>query len=238
MRANPAGLRAVLLALGAAAGAASSWPAATLAEAPARAGTAVTADAFEGLVTGRVRSFMEAFGERPTIADASESTRAWIAPGGQRVERGDPGKLSLLALQRRLGVPTPYACQVVQQLCLPYRDGSPASGSRSWTVQRKGQATVAGLACDLVAVESPSARLELCVTRALGPGGIWLRQWVPHGSVVGVERALAQAGLGDFPLRVSLWQGRPQHEVEVTSITRTRVPASRLDLPAGCALLP
>jgi hypothetical protein len=85
-------------------------------------------------------------------------------------------------------------------------------------------------------VEAPSAQLELCVTRELGPGGIWLRQWLPREGVTGVERALEQAGLGDFPLRVKLDQGRPQHEVEVISVTRTQVPDSRLDLPEGCTL--
>ena len=212
------------------------WPAAPRAEEPQEASRSPAA--FEGLVTGHVKTFMEVFGERPALMDTSETTRAWMAPGGQRVERGDPGKPTLLALQRRAGVPAPYACTVIQQMCLPIHDGSPGFGLANWKVERKGRATVAGVTCDLVAMEAPSARLELCVTRELGPGGIWLQQWVPRGSVASVERALAQAGLGDFPLRVKLWQGRPQHEVEVTSVARKPVQASSFDLPEGCKLLP
>ncbi len=190
---------------------------------------------FEGRVEARMTLILEAFGEQPSLVERGERASLWVSKDGQRLGRGDPAHPSALSLQRFASAGVPHACRVIDRRCYGYHDLESGPSER-WRVRRTGRDSVAGVACDVVRAETRTAKVDLCVTRELGPAGIWLKEVIPWAGAL--EQALSAADLGAFPLRAAVWQGRPQSEMEVVAITREPVPATSLDLPADTEVVP
>jgi hypothetical protein len=109
-----------------------------------------------------------------------------------------------------------------------------AHAGPTWKVERTGSATVAGHACDRAkATASSGNQAELCVARDLGK--LPLSALQAQRGTGSLLAALDQAGLSGVPVSWAMMgrDGAEQMRMELGSARKEKVPASRLDVPAG-----
>jgi hypothetical protein len=195
---------------------------------------------FEGVVEGALTVTMESFGGGvPSLVNTRKAIRVSISADGQRFESDEPNG-TYVSLQRSTAAGRPGSCFLIpsQKVCLALDDGS--ATSPSWKIERIGRAQVAGITCEEVRAEAfRGPRVDLCVTRELGPGGLWLLEVLQlPGGTRSLREALARAGVGDFPLQAATWQGRPGLEMTVLGVKPSRVDGSRIAVPPGFEVRP
>jgi hypothetical protein len=110
-------------------------------------------------------------------------------------------------------------------------------GEKPYTVKRQGKDSVAGLACEKVLVREQGGTQETqaCLAKDL-MGGEWARSFQRDGRSAGWMKALKDAGVEGFPVRMVTTD--TQHKefkttMEVTRLERRVVPKSMFELPAG-----
>jgi len=108
----------------------------------------------------------------------------------------------------------------------------------TYTVERLGSGTVAGLSCQKARLTSSKGdRYEVCVSKDFGASADWLaaisRRTRGAGGWV---QALKEKGVEGFPIQWSMFrkdQTEPFMTMELTSLDKKSLPASLFEVPAG-----
>ena len=108
----------------------------------------------------------------------------------------------------------------------------------TYTVERLGAGSVAGIACQRALLTSSKGdQIEVCVTKEFGASGDWIaamnRREHSAGSWI---QALKEKGLEGFPVRWSMRRKgatEPFMTMELTRLEKKSLPASLFEVPAG-----
>lgn len=108
---------------------------------------------------------------------------------------------------------------------------------QTYTVERLGGDTVAGLACQRATLTSSKGEVfDVCVSKELGASGDWIAAMSQRGGSGSWFEALKENGLEGFPLR---WATRrkgstePSMVMELTHVEKKSLPAALFQVPAG-----
>jgi Domain of unknown function (DUF4412) len=118
------------------------------------------------------------------------------------------------------------------------REMAPRGGSEeTYTVKKLGSETVAGFACqDVVITSSKGNEVEACVTKDVTGSSAWSAMARRGGSGSGLMKALRDAGLEGFPVKMKMSaKGRDDRPVmwELVKAEKRSIPASMFEVPAG-----
>lgn len=105
----------------------------------------------------------------------------------------------------------------------------------TWTVQRTGRGSIAGLSCENATVtSSKGGKVNVCVSMDFPNSGGWWSAMNRRRNE-GWYRAMADSGLKGFPIKMVVLKsdGSPEVEMELVSLERRSVPASSFEIPAG-----
>jgi Domain of unknown function (DUF4412) len=143
-------------------------------------------------------------------------------------QRGEPDKLYMIDDDAKT-----YSVMDLKKM----RDEARSQSKETYTVQRLGRDSVAGLACEKAAVTSSKGDVfDVCVSRELGASSDWISAMSHRGGTGFWFGALRENGLEGFPVR---WSTRrkgdtePSMVMEVTHVERKSLPASLFQVPAG-----
>jgi hypothetical protein len=115
------------------------------------------------------------------------------------------------------------------------RDETLLREKNTFTVQKLGTDSVAGVSCQNARLTSPSgAEFETCLTRDLPYSSDWLsafnRRFPPS---IGWMKTLRESGLQGFPIRYVVKSKDTTVTMELTRFEKKALPASLFAIPAG-----
>lgn len=143
-------------------------------------------------------------------------------------QRGEPDKLYMIDDRART-----YSVMDLKKM----RDEARSQSKETYTVQRLGHDSVAGMACEKAAATSSRGEVvDVCVSKELSASSDWISAMSQRGGGGSWFAALKENGLEGFPVR---WTTRrkgatePSMVMEVTRVERKTLPASLFQVPAG-----
>jgi hypothetical protein len=117
------------------------------------------------------------------------------------------------------------------------RDETKDEHARTYTVQRGGSDTVAGMACQKATVTSSRGDVfDACVSKEWGGSSEWISALTRGRSSGSWFSALKENGIEGYPVRLAM-RGKagaePMMVWEVTHVERKSLPASLFEVPTG-----
>jgi hypothetical protein len=113
---------------------------------------------------------------------------------------------------------------------------SEASAKETYTVERLGAGSAAGITCQRALVtSSKGTRFEVCVSKELGASADWIAAMSRREHTGNWIRALKEKGLEGFPIRWSMFrkdETGPFMTMELTKLEKKTLPASLFEVPA------
>ena len=111
-----------------------------------------------------------------------------------------------------------------------------ASSRQTYTVERLGAGSAAGIACQRAMVTaSKGNRFEVCLSKDLGASADWIAAMSRREHNAGWIQALKEKGLEGFPIRWSMFrkeEKEPFMTMELTKLEKKTLPASLFEVPA------
>jgi hypothetical protein len=111
-----------------------------------------------------------------------------------------------------------------------------ASAKETYTVERLGAGSAAGVTCQRAMVTSSKGnRFEVCVSKELGASADWIAAMSRREHTGNWIRALKKKGLEGFPIRWSMFrknETEPFMTMELTKLEKKTLPASLFEVPA------
>jgi Domain of unknown function (DUF4412) len=111
-----------------------------------------------------------------------------------------------------------------------------ASAKETYTVERLGAGSAAGVTCQKALVtSSKGSRFEVCVSKELSASADWIAAMSRREHTGNWIRALKEKGLEGFPIRWSMFrkdETEPFMTMELTKLEKKTLPASLFEVPA------
>jgi Domain of unknown function (DUF4412) len=202
---------------------------------------------FEGVADFRIQTNLEkgkpVIGTGKVFVTPSAYRTEWemTVPESSRTRKAGPQRMKMTMLGK---VSKPDVLYMVDDESKTYSvwdtsqaGDSEASAKETYTVERLGAGSAAGIACQRALVTSSKAnRFEVCVSKELGASANWIAAMSRREHTGNWIRALKEKGLEGFPIRWSMFrkdETEPFMTMELTKLEKKTLPATLFEVPAN-----